>query len=132
MNDVEAMQEIVRKAFWQVHYHERALHTAHKSLAQIKSFFVRCNITVTDYQIKKFKESYDEDDLHDGNVTPELIGAALLESRLDSIQWHEVELKKAHEELASAKALMNRGNFTKAEVDFEKIDNEQRKRAYED
>src|SRR5262245_66598146 len=94
MNDVEAMQEIVRKAFWQVHYHERALHTAHKSLAQIKSFFVRCNITVTDYQIKKFKESYDEDDLHDSNVTPELIGAALLNSRLDSIHWIELNLKK--------------------------------------
>jgi len=132
MNDVEAMQEIVRKAFWNVHYHERALHKAHKSLAQLKSFFVRCNITVTDDELTKFNELYDEDDLHDGGVPPDLIGAALLESRFHSIQWHEVELKRAYEELACAKALMNRGNFTKAEIDVEKIDNEQRKRAYED
>lgn len=113
-DDVELMREMVRNALWSIEYHEEALTSAHKRLAIGKSLMERVGLTVSSEEaLKRFHEDEDERDFKSSTDFLAYIYGDLL----NSIEWHELELRSAHDLLAAVKAMMIRGKYTEFTID---------------
>lgn len=109
--DVELMHAILEDAFWNIGYHEHELMQASKQHAAATALLVRCNCTYTLEEAKKFYDdecNQDDDGLDEADDFLKYhIGELAMSGR-----YHEHELKHAHQKLAAARIMCERGKYT--------------------
>jgi hypothetical protein len=121
--DIEFVTRIVTQVFWHILYHENALAKANRDFAFIKALLAR-----GEYHEIRLSE-IERDESGESGADEEPPENALDYVRnivadcIHSMQWHEAQLRDAHEEFAHVKALLIRGKYT--EIDLEKIRAEQ-------
>jgi hypothetical protein len=118
--DIEFVTRIVTQALWHILYHEDALAKANRDFAFVKALLAR-----GEYHEIRLSE-IERDESGDDEESPENAldyVRNIVADCIHSMQWHEAQLRDAHEELAHVKALLIRGKYT--EIDLEKIRAEQ-------
>jgi len=131
--DIDLMRKCFRDAFWNVAYHEHQLIAAHKHLAVVRGLKTRCNYTFSDEDALRVYDELGDDSDGEISSTNEYI-QYLVGSALQSVEYHETALQRGHSEVAPAKALLLRCNFTEAEIAeiaVEEIEREMRKQMEE-
>ena len=102
-NEIKLVREMLRSTLWSVDYHEEALTNAHKKLAFGRAMLERLEVTVDEKTaLVRYDSAQAEDaesDFEDGQDFAVYVYGELVHS----VQWHEVELKRAHEQLAAIK-----------------------------
>ena len=127
MNDddeqaVSLLRQQLKSAFWDIHYHEKALRMAHKHLGVVRSFLEYTDLSVTD---EKAAAIYVDGAEIEDCESPLELAQWMLGSALHSITHHEDGLKTAHAALGSWKALMLRASIDLplAEIEQEALKN---------
>jgi hypothetical protein len=118
MTEVDCAREIARAAIWDSLYSEYGLRKAHREYALIKAV-----VQLGGFDIDGVTA---EDETDDEPKEPMDIIRDLVAQILASIKYHEDGLRESHVSLALIKAVLIRGFPT--EVDFEKIEQEERAR----
>jgi len=121
-DECELMRKIVRDALFKVAYHERELSRAHKLLAVTHALVKRTDIQMTDEEAERIYNEVENEE--DCETAVDLL-AFTLGSALNGVEYHETELRDAHNNLAQAKALAQRARI---EVPIAEIAAEERER----
>jgi hypothetical protein len=111
----EFVREVVRAALWKVSYHEKELPKAYANLGFAKELMKRGD----------FDEETDVPTLNSEGADPVFENVAefacnILNNWTECVEHHERELKQAHANVAFAKIMLARGNYT--EIDFAEIE----------
>jgi hypothetical protein len=105
--DIEKLREIVQRAFWEIIYHEDALVKEHQKVALTKGMLDRAGFKFDGEKGNPDLEDEEEDDRKD----VESYARYLWRSALSSVAYHEDQLKVAHRDVATAKALVLRAGL---------------------
>lgn len=106
-------RELIRNAVWSVLYHEAALPKAHRTVAVIR---IAIEQGFSEIDLDKI-EANEEADPDAAKTAVEYMTACMQEA-LNSIDYHEEELRDAHRTLGFAKAVIMRGSY---EIDLDEI-----------
>jgi hypothetical protein len=108
---IEFVREIVRSAFWQIEYHTRGMVSARNNVKRAEELIERGKFDVD-------AERADQDGDGDGIFeTVTEFACWILDDRVDTLEHHETQLKKAYTELAMVKIMLQRGNYTEINVE---------------
>ena len=102
----------VEDAFWQVGYHEMELVKARRQLALAQELIERGSFNI---DVEPAEDRNDLDDRNFENV--DQYAQAILDDAEGSVRHHEEELRAAHNDLALAKIMLGRGNYTEINLD---------------
>ncbi len=97
--------EILRKALWNITYHEYELKKAHSTKALVIALLKRIEMTMTYAEAKAICDEIEDEDFF--KSFNEFIAYTVKEA-YSSIEFHEEQLSKGHADLASGKALIQR------------------------
>jgi len=97
--------EILRKALWNITYHEYELNKAHSTKALVMALLKRVEISMTYAEAKAICDEIEDENFF--KSFNEFI-AYTVKDAYYSIEYHEEQLPKAHADLAIGKALMQR------------------------
>lgn len=117
---VTMVRKIVRDALWHRSYHEGELRQAHQRVAAATAMLTRGQYDEID--IQEIKENLDDFGIDDSADNAIDFVRSVVGDVYHSVDYHETELRKAHENIAAAKAVMVRGNYTEftiAEIEIE-------------
>src|ERR1700682_646433 len=106
-DDVEFVREVVRKAFWDIYYHERELVKTYRTVANASAMLVRGNYN---FSVEDALNKYDEND--ETAETSEEWVKQIVGSAAHSIKYHEQGMSEGHSALAVAKIMIERGKYT--------------------
>jgi len=115
-DEVALVREMLRSALWGIDYHEEGLAHAHERVAVGKALMERLGINISaEDALARYEEEASEDEQDfEGS---EDFAIYIYGEVLHGVEWHEGELKQAHELLAAVKMVMQRGNYTEFTID---------------
>jgi len=116
-DDVACMREVMRRACWDLYYHERELTLAHKKLGAVKAFIARCGIEhkFTDHEAMSLYDSFSDEDKEPTDA--DQFARYLVGDALNDVRRHEDGIQEGHRNIATAKKMMARGKYTEFTVD---------------
>jgi hypothetical protein len=116
-DEVLVMRRLVRQSYWQLIFQEKELGRAHERASMTHSLLKRADLACSKREALAVYGQHDEDDSSTPKSVPEY-AQYLYGEALHCINWCEEELRKAHIEIASVKALLARANFNESEIDL--------------
>jgi hypothetical protein len=102
------LNELVRSAMWEIGYHERALHKRDKAIKMAKEVIEGAGFN---FHEMDDDEETERDLSEEGFESIQSLCDGVVQEILVSRRYHEDGLQKAHNELASIKIMLSRGNF---------------------
>jgi hypothetical protein len=121
INDTIAfIREVAAHPLWEVSYHEEMLPLAYKKLRFAKEMIERGGF---DLDGARAEVTGEDEDANENFENVEQFVLSIYDDAADAVDYHEKSLALAHNHLACAKIMLERGNYT--EIDFDEVIKEQ-------
>ena len=110
-NPLDYVRELARSHLYYIEYHAERLATIRSNLTFAKELLKRCGID-------EDGERLDSEDLDNENfVNVEQFALHVLDSIINSIEYHENALPQEHRNLAFVKIMLARGDYQEIDID---------------